>query len=111
MDFFILSIYSPDSLVITGDASISSHIPRLDFVIRLGSRGMWSECPYIKGLTVIEIYHLYNIWQLYVFFGWICRLCGSHLEGVVFKATLLLKYCDLLTKGCYEFVFCLDSVA
>lgn len=40
MDFLIFSIYSPDSLVITGDASISSHIPRLDSVIRLGSRGM-----------------------------------------------------------------------
>ena len=52
MDFFILSIYSPDSLVITGDASISSHIPRLDFVIRLGSQTMWPECPYIKGLTL-----------------------------------------------------------
>ena len=52
MDFLIFSIYSPISLVITGDASISSHIPRLDFVIRLGSRGMWSECPYIKGLTL-----------------------------------------------------------
>lgn len=52
MDFLIFSIYSPVFLVITGDASISSHIPRLDFVIRLGSRGMWSECPYIKGLTL-----------------------------------------------------------
>ena len=52
MDFLIFSIYSPDSLVITGDASISSHIPRLDFVIRLGSRGMWLECPYIKGFPL-----------------------------------------------------------
>ena len=52
MDFLIFSIHSPVSLVITGDASISSHIPRLDSVIRLGSRGMWSECPYIKGLTL-----------------------------------------------------------
>lgn len=52
MDFLIFSIYSPVFLVITGDASISSHIPRLDSVIRLGSRGMWSECPYIKGLTL-----------------------------------------------------------
>ena len=52
MDFLTLSIYSPVSLVITGDASISSHIPRLDSVIRLGSRGMWSECPYKKGLTL-----------------------------------------------------------
>ena len=52
MDFLIFSIYSPDSLVITGDASISSHIPRLDSVIRLGSRRMWSECSYIKGLTL-----------------------------------------------------------
>lgn len=52
MDFLIFSIYSPVSLVITGDASISSHIPRLDFVIRLGSRGMCPECPYIKGLTL-----------------------------------------------------------
>lgn len=52
MDFLTLSIYSPVSLVITGDASISSHIPRLDSVIRLGSRGMWAEYPYIKGLTL-----------------------------------------------------------
>lgn len=52
MDFLIFYIYNPDSLVITGDASISSHIPRLDYVIRLGSRMMWPECPYIKGLTL-----------------------------------------------------------
>ena len=52
MDFPIFSIYSPAFLVITGDASISSHIPRLDSVIRLGSREMWAECPYIKGLTL-----------------------------------------------------------
>ena len=52
MDFLIFSIYSPAFLVITGDASISSHIPRLDFVIRLGSRRMWPECSYIKGLTL-----------------------------------------------------------
>ena len=52
MDFLIFSIYSPAFLVITGDASISSHIPRLDSVIRLGSREMWAECPYIKGLTL-----------------------------------------------------------
>lgn len=52
MDFLIFSIYSPAFLVITGDASISSHIPRLDSVIRLGSRCVWAECPYIKGLTV-----------------------------------------------------------
>lgn len=52
MDFHIFSIYSPAFLVITGDASISSHIPRLDSVIRLGSRGIWSKCPYIKGLTL-----------------------------------------------------------
>ena len=52
MDFPIFSIYSPAFLVITGDASISSHIPRLDYVIRLGSRGMWSECPYIKGFPL-----------------------------------------------------------
>lgn len=62
MDFLIFSIYSPVSLVITGDASISSHIPRLDFVIRLGSRGMWAERPYIKGLTLnrnsLSVQHL-----------------------------------------------------
>lgn len=52
MDFLIFSIYSPVFLVITGDATISSYIPRLDFVIRLGSREMWAECPYIKGLTL-----------------------------------------------------------
>ena len=52
MDFLMFSIYSPAFLVITGDASISSHIPRLDSVIRLGSREMWAECPYIKGLTL-----------------------------------------------------------
>ena len=52
MDFLIFSIYSPAFLVITVDASISSHIPRLDSVIRLGSRGMWAECPYIKGLAL-----------------------------------------------------------
>lgn len=52
MDLFIFSIYSLISLVITGDAAISRHIPRCTIVIRLGSRWMWAECPYIKGLTV-----------------------------------------------------------
>ena len=46
----------------------------------------------------------------------IYQLSGSSSDGEFymegeFKATLLLKYCDLLTKGCYEFVFCLDLVA
>ena len=52
MDFLIFSIYSPVSLVITGDASISSHIPRLDFRDPFGVCGVVGGMPIYKRVNV-----------------------------------------------------------